>query len=331
MAQNGAGSAGNPFGEPDNPFQDPAVMQHKPSTEYATLDVYNPFENREPPPPYQPPPGAQPTPPVAKVPQQPASAMQPPKKLSPSESKNYGSYGSQASTAAAAAELLKRQEELNRKAEELDRRERELQNAALGSAAVRQNNWPPLPSFCPMKPCFYQDIPVEIPTEFQKTVSSMYYLWMGCCVCAAGHRHPGLGIQWLDSESDCAEEQPGCSCNHDPGGCVLHSGGHPGDHPAEEDPLPVPPDGCQLPEGTGGVCRRRLLEPGGAHGSGQCCGGGSGQCLPGTVGVGRAPGPSLSHGLFLKERKPSCTFNGSLCVCLGQSEAASSQLGSSDA
>lgn len=41
----------------------------------------------------------------------------------------------QASAAAATAELLKRQEELNRKAEELDRRERELQNAALGSGA----------------------------------------------------------------------------------------------------------------------------------------------------------------------------------------------------
>lgn len=30
-----------------------------------------------------------------------------------------------------------------------------------------------------MKPCFYQDIPVEIPADFQKTVSTMYYLWMG--------------------------------------------------------------------------------------------------------------------------------------------------------
>uniref|UniRef100_A0A8C8RJD9 Secretory carrier-associated membrane protein n=1 Tax=Pelusios castaneus TaxID=367368 RepID=A0A8C8RJD9_9SAUR len=179
MAQNGAG---NPFGEPDNPFQDPAVMQHKPSTEYATLDVYNPFDNTVPPPPYQPPEGPQPTPPNTRVPQPPASAMQPPKKPSPSESKNYGSYGSQESTAAATAELLKRQEELNRKAEELDRRERELQNAALGSAAMRQNNWPPLPSFCPVKPCFYQDIPVEIPTEFQKIVSSMYYLWMASTV-----------------------------------------------------------------------------------------------------------------------------------------------------
>lgn len=182
MAHSGAGGAGSDPGEPYNPFQDPAVMQHQPSTDYATLDVYNPFDNRGPPPPYHPQPGAPQPPPATQVPQPPAAATQPPKKPGPPESKNYGSYGTQASAAAAAAELLKRQEELNRKAEELDRRERELQNAALGSAAVRHNNWPPLPSFCPVKPCFYQDISVEIPADFQKTVSSMYYLWMASTV-----------------------------------------------------------------------------------------------------------------------------------------------------
>lgn len=43
---------------------------------------------------------------------------------------------------------------------------------------ARQNNWPPVPSFCPVQPCFFQDISMEIPQEFQKTVSTMYYLWM---------------------------------------------------------------------------------------------------------------------------------------------------------
>ncbi|KAF6075821.1 secretory carrier membrane protein 3 [Phyllostomus discolor] len=164
---------GNPFGEGgelDNPFQDPAVIQHRPSQQYATLDVYNPFEAREPPPAYEPPVPA-PLPP-------PSAPSQSSRKLSPTEPKNYGSYSTQASAAAARADLLKKQEELNKKAEELDRRERELQHAALGGTSTRQNNWPPLPSFCPVQPCFFQDISMEIPQEFQKTVSTMYYLWM---------------------------------------------------------------------------------------------------------------------------------------------------------
>ncbi|NXP96464.1 SCAM3 protein, partial [Passerina amoena] len=155
----------------NNPFQDPAALQARPG---AVLDGYNPFESDAPPPPFQ-------TPSVAPPPPVPA-ASQAPRKASPTEPRNYGSYGSQASAAAATAELLKRQEELNRKAEELDRRERELQNAALGGSQTRLNNWPPLPSFCPVKPCFYQDIPVEIPADFQKTVTTMYYLWMASTI-----------------------------------------------------------------------------------------------------------------------------------------------------
>ncbi|XP_031949685.1 secretory carrier-associated membrane protein 3 [Corvus moneduloides] len=162
---------GGPAVLPDNPFQDPAVLQAGPS---PVLDGYNPFESDAPPPPFQTP-SVAPPPPVA-------AAAQPPRKASPTEPRNYGSYGSQASAAAATAELLKRQEELNRKAEELDRRERELQNAALGGSQTRLNNWPPLPSFCPVKPCFYQDIPVEIPADFQKTVTTMYYLWMASTI-----------------------------------------------------------------------------------------------------------------------------------------------------
>uniref|UniRef100_A0A493TIW1 Secretory carrier-associated membrane protein n=1 Tax=Anas platyrhynchos platyrhynchos TaxID=8840 RepID=A0A493TIW1_ANAPP len=170
---------GGPAVLPDNPFQDPAVVQHRPGPESAALDAYNPFENgAPPPPPYHAPAGA---PPAVGVPP-PQGTAQPPRRPSPTEPRNYGSYGTQASAAAATAELLKRQEELNRKAEELDRRERELQNAALGSGATRLNNWPPLPSFCPVKPCFYQDIPVEIPADFQKTVSTMYYLWMASTI-----------------------------------------------------------------------------------------------------------------------------------------------------
>lgn len=172
---------GGPAVLPDNPFQDPAVVQHRPGPDSAALDAYNPFESGAPPPPYRAPPEAAPPPGTA----------QPPRRPSPTEPRNYGSYGTQASAAAATAELLKRQEELNRKAEELDRRERELQNAALGGSAARANNWPPLPSFCPVKPCFYQDIPVEIPADFQKTVTAMYYLWMASTI--------GLLLNFLSS------------------------------------------------------------------------------------------------------------------------------------
>uniref|UniRef100_A0A8C8VWR7 Secretory carrier-associated membrane protein n=1 Tax=Peromyscus maniculatus bairdii TaxID=230844 RepID=A0A8C8VWR7_PERMB len=209
MAQSRDGE--NPFpdpGELDNPFQDPAVIQHRPNQQYATLDVYNPFENREPPPAYEPP-----APVPAPLPPPPAPSVQSSRKLSPTEPKNYGSYSTQASAAAAAtAELLKKQEELNRKAEELDRRERELQHVALGGTGTRQNNWPPLPSFCPVQPCFFQDISMEIPQEFQKTVSTMYYLWMcstlalllnflAClarfCVDASSGSGFGLSLLWL--------------------------------------------------------------------------------------------------------------------------------------
>lgn len=43
---------------------------------------------------------------------------------------------------------------------------------------VRENNWPPLPFWCPVKPCFYQDFSVEIPADYQRICKMLYYLWM---------------------------------------------------------------------------------------------------------------------------------------------------------
>ncbi|XP_026867478.2 secretory carrier membrane protein 2, like isoform X2 [Electrophorus electricus] len=85
-----------------------------------------------------------------------------------------------ATAAAAQAELHKQQAELEKRAAELQRKEEELQNR--DTAMGKQNNWPPLPRFCPIKPCFYQDFSEEIPLEYQRVCKMMYYLWMYHCV-----------------------------------------------------------------------------------------------------------------------------------------------------
>ncbi|XP_078478429.1 secretory carrier-associated membrane protein 1 isoform X3 [Lampetra planeri] len=117
----------------------------------------------------------------------------------------------------AAAELLRRQEELERKAAELDRREREMRS--LSASGGKKNNWPPLPENFPVHPCFYHDITVDIPVEYQKTVKIMYYLWMshtatllanviGClawfCVDATRGGDFGLSILWFLLFSPCS-------------------------------------------------------------------------------------------------------------------------------
>ncbi|KFP32386.1 Secretory carrier-associated membrane protein 2, partial [Colius striatus] len=84
---------------------------------------------------------------------------------------------SQALAAAAQAGLLQQQAELERKAAELEKKERELQSNA-ASINPRQNNWPPLPKKCPIKPCFYQDFSADIPADYQRICKMLYYLWM---------------------------------------------------------------------------------------------------------------------------------------------------------
>ncbi|MED6236804.1 hypothetical protein ATANTOWER_014487 [Ataeniobius toweri] len=71
--------------EDQNPFQDPTVTQHSSNTEYATLDLYNPFDKPAgPPPPYE-----------ASSPSAPAAAQTPSSATTPTEPRNYGSYNSQ--------------------------------------------------------------------------------------------------------------------------------------------------------------------------------------------------------------------------------------------
>jgi len=152
----------------DNPFADPSVQQVTNSSSVQRgIDDYNPF-------------GGQQTTTTAPIrgashpPQFPVTfgsqsavmqpSHEPPPAYSPNSQQNLST-----------AEFQRRQEELERKAQELQRREEELRNAQYN---VKTNNWPPLPSSFPVQPCFYQDINVDIPLEFQKTVRYLYYLWM---------------------------------------------------------------------------------------------------------------------------------------------------------
>ena len=42
----------------------------------------------------------------------------------------------------------------------------------------KRNNWPPFPKWTKIKPCFYHDIDVDIPSHYQRTVKNLYRLWV---------------------------------------------------------------------------------------------------------------------------------------------------------
>lgn len=151
----------NPFADPVdvNPFQDPSVTQLT-SAPQSGLAEFNPFSE---------------TNAATTVPATQAPGPSQPAVLQPSVEPAQPTP--QAVAAAAQAGLLRQQEELDRKAAELERKERELQNTA-AHLHVRDNNWPPLPSWCPVKPCFYQDFSTEIPADYQRICKMLYYLWM---------------------------------------------------------------------------------------------------------------------------------------------------------
>ncbi|XP_039291153.1 secretory carrier-associated membrane protein 1-like isoform X1 [Nilaparvata lugens] len=174
----------NPFGEPtlDNPFADPAIQQvtNQTTNVQRGLDEYNPFADQ---PSAQRPStvvrGASNPPGYGSQTQQPAimhATQELPPPYSRTAQQQQAAQASQFTTAELQRELERKQEELERKAAELARREAELRNAPYN---VRRNNWPPLPeNCCGFQPCFYQDINVEIPTEFQTIVRHLYYLWL---------------------------------------------------------------------------------------------------------------------------------------------------------
>jgi hypothetical protein len=143
----------------DNPFADPSVQAATANNggPTANLENYDPFGKQ------QTTTTAGPGPAVGPAVMSPTAEAPPP------------TYSQTAQQTATTADFQRRQEELERKAAELARREEELKNSTYNA---RTNNWPPLPSFLPFQPCFYQDINVDIPVEFQEMVKRLYYLWL---------------------------------------------------------------------------------------------------------------------------------------------------------
>lgn len=146
----------NPFADP---FADPAVKSATQSSAPG-LEEYNPFDGQQ----------------TAAAPAAVPGAA--PAVMSPTQDTQapppYTATAQQQINTEQLQALRRQQEELERKDEELSRREEVLRSGQLNA---RQNNWPPLPAFVPLGPCFYQDINVDIPLEFQRITRHLYYLW----------------------------------------------------------------------------------------------------------------------------------------------------------
>jgi len=187
----------NPFADP---FNDGSVTQATSEADKTTMDDYNPFDSNN------------------------SSAMMQPSNPPPPFDYGSGSTNNAPPVVPVESktsipgheELLRRQEELERKAEELQRREEAIAQSAYNA---RENNWPPLPSWFPAKPCFYQDFSVDIPNEFQNTVKMLYYLWItysavlflnflvSLIIFVSGHNYGeqfGMSLLWMLMFTPCS-------------------------------------------------------------------------------------------------------------------------------
>ncbi|EAW99284.1 secretory carrier membrane protein 5, isoform CRA_e, partial [Homo sapiens] len=84
--------------------------------------------------------------------------------------------------------------------------------------AEKVNNFPPLPKFIPLKPCFYQDFEADIPPQHVSMTKRLYYLWMlnsvtlavnlvGCLawlIGGGGATNFGLAFLWLILFTPCS-------------------------------------------------------------------------------------------------------------------------------
>ncbi|KAL7992923.1 hypothetical protein Chor_017179 [Crotalus horridus] len=84
--------------------------------------------------------------------------------------------------------------------------------------AEKVNNFPPLPKFIPLKPCFYQNFTDEIPIDYQTLVRRIYRLWIFYCITLSVNliaslawwiggdtgTNFGLAILWLVLFSPCS-------------------------------------------------------------------------------------------------------------------------------
>ncbi|XP_011693611.1 PREDICTED: secretory carrier-associated membrane protein 5B [Wasmannia auropunctata] len=165
----------NPFGEPtiNDPFSDPAIRRAVTSTPASRgLEDYNPFAEQ----------GTQGTTQVRGAVNPPiyggVGATQQPATLQPTNQETpppaYARTPQQTVNAALGSTMSAPSDQ-RAEAEWKARAEEEMRNTPY---YPRRNNWPPLPDKCCFQPCFYQDIDVEIHTDFQKTVRQLYYLWM---------------------------------------------------------------------------------------------------------------------------------------------------------
>jgi len=183
----------NPFADPNqvNPFMDPSVTQvsGQSTTVGAGLeDSFNPFQGQgEPatvsvtapvisandPAPYAAPYNPAPYNPAPSYGTGGQAPRQPPRQ--------YGNDEQMQKQKLVEDEFRKREEDLERRERQLRDEQKRLEDARVYGDRVP--NFPPLPAFCPIKPCVYHNIDFEIPPEHQVSVRRVFYHWQFTVFC----------------------------------------------------------------------------------------------------------------------------------------------------